>query len=58
MKQIYYVILEDIASNPNVKNWVSMVKNPLSNLEFYQAWASQGVGNVKKKILLFPNNDS
>ena len=26
VKQIYYLMLEDIASNPNVKNWAPMVK--------------------------------
>ena len=26
VKQIYYIMLDDIASNPNVKNWASMVK--------------------------------
>ena len=29
MKQIYYIMLDDIASNPNVKNWASMVKHTL-----------------------------
>ena len=27
VKQIYYFMLEDIAANPNVKNWASLVKN-------------------------------
>ena len=36
--QIYYIILDDIASNPNVKNWASMVKDTLSNLGFYHGF--------------------
>ena len=46
-------MLEDIASNPNVKNWASMVKNTLSNLGFYHVWAYQGVGNVKNVLTIF-----
>ena len=53
MKQIYYIMLDDIASNPNVKNWASKVKNTLSNLGFYHVWASQGVGNVKTFLTIF-----
>ena len=32
MKQIYYIMLDVIASNPNVKNWASMVKTHCLNL--------------------------
>ena len=53
VKQIYYIMLDDIASNPNVKNWASMVKNTLSNLGFYHVWASQGIGNVTKFLTIF-----
>ena len=53
VKQIYYVMLDDIASNPDVKNWASMVKHTLSNLGFYNVWASQGVGNVKNFLTIF-----
>ena len=53
MKQIYYIMMDDIASNPNVKNWASIVKNTLSNLGFYHVWASQGVGNVKNFLTIF-----
>ena len=53
MKQLYYVMLEDIASNPNVKNWASMVKYTLPYLGFNHAWASQGVGNVKNCLTIF-----
>ena len=48
VKQIYYLMLDDIASNPNVKNWASMVY-----IEFYHVWASQGVGNVKNFLTIF-----
>ena len=53
VKQIYYIMLDDIASNPTVKNWASMVKNTLSNLGFYRVWASHGVGNVKNFLTIF-----
>ena len=53
VKQIYYILLDDIASNPNVKNWASIVKNTLSNLGFYHVWASQGIGNVKNFLTIF-----
>ena len=53
MKQIYNIMLDDIASNPNVKNWVSMVKNTLSKFGLYHVWASQGVGNVKNFLTIF-----
>ena len=53
VKQVYYTMLDDIAWNPNVKNWASMVKNLLSNLGFYHVWASEGVGNVKNFLTFF-----
>ena len=53
VKQIYYITLDDIRWNPNVKNWASMVKNLLSNLGFYHVWSSQGVGNVKNFLTFY-----
>ena len=53
VKQIYCITLDDIASNPNVKTWASIVKNTLSNLGFYHVWASQGVSNVKIFLTFF-----
>ena len=53
MKQIYYIMLDDIASNPDVKNWASMVKNTQSNLGFYHVWASQEVGNGNNFLTFF-----
>ena len=53
VKQIYYIMLDGTASNPNVKNWASVVKNTLSNLRFYHVCASQGVGNVKNFLTFF-----
>ena len=44
-------MLEDIASNPNVKNWVSMVKNPLSNLGFLSSLGISRSWKCKKKNL-------
>ena len=46
-------MLDDIASNPNKKNWASVVKNTLSYLGFYHFRASQGVGNVKNFLTFF-----
>ena len=34
VKQIYYSMLDDTASNPNVKNWASMVKTHYLILDF------------------------
>ena len=53
VKQIYYIMLVDIASNPNVKNWASVIKNTLFNLGFYHVSASQSVGNVKNFLTIF-----
>ena len=36
LKQIYYVMLEDIASNPNVKTCASVVKNTKDFIMFGQ----------------------
>ena len=41
VKQIYYIMLDDITSNPNVKNLASGIKNTLSNFGYYH------VGHLK-----------
>ena len=44
-------MLNDITERPHVKNWVSLVKNMLSNLGFIHVWVAQGVGGEK----IFPS---
>ena len=47
VKLKYNLMLNDITERPHVKNWVSLVKNMLSNLCFFHVWVSQGVGDEK-----------
>ena len=47
VKLIYNLMLYDITERPHVKNWVSLVKNLLSNLGFFHVWVAQGVGDEK-----------
>ena len=53
VKLIYNLMLYDITERPHVKNWVSLVKNLLSNLGFFHVWVAQGVGDEKIFLSIF-----
>ena len=53
VKQIYYIILDDSAPNPNVKTCASVVKTTLSTFGFYHVLASQRVSNAKNFLTIF-----
>ena len=53
VKLIYNLMLYDITEIPNIKNWVSLVKNLLSNLGFFPVWVAQGVGDEKIFLSIF-----
>ena len=46
IKNTYNTILQYSENNRGKVNWVSLVKNLLSELGFYDVWINQGVGNV------------
>lgn len=47
IKHIYNLLMSDIHLRPNKANWVSLIRDLLSNLGFYYAWENQSVGNEK-----------
>ena len=53
MKLIYNLMLYDITERPNIENWVSLVKNLLSNLGFFPVWVAQGVGDETIFLSIF-----
>lgn len=40
------MMLNDLEQLPNKTNWVSLVRNLLMSLGFYEVWLAQGVGNI------------
>ena len=42
------MMLRDIEINGRKTNWASLVKNLLANLDFFEVWLNQGVGNVNQ----------
>ena len=53
IKNTYNMVLQYNENNPQKVNWVSLVKNLLSELGFYEVWINQGVGNVNAFVSLF-----
>ena len=47
IKQVYNMMLDDIAIKPLKQNWASCVKDLLGRLGFLVVWESQGVGNIE-----------
>jgi hypothetical protein len=47
IKIVYNFLKEQADRRPNIKNWVSNVKDLLSRLGFYDVWLNQGVANSK-----------
>jgi len=52
-KLVYEVLNTDANSNPNKVSWVTLLKNLLSALGFYEVWLAQSVGNVDVSIHVF-----
>ena len=52
IKSIYNLMLRDIETKPNSKNWASLLRNILSNLGFLHVWLSQGVGDIKQFLVV------
>ena len=52
IKIIYNLMLRDIETKPNIKNWASLLRNILSNLGFLHVWLSQGVGDIKQFLVV------
>ena len=46
------MMLRDIETKPNIKNWASLLRNILSNLGFLHVWLSQGVGDIKQFLVV------
>ena len=53
IKNTYNTVLQYNENNRGKVNWVSLVKNLLSELGFYEVWINQGVGNVNAFLSLF-----
>ena len=53
IKHVYNFILQDVEAHPDKVNWAVLVRNLLSELEFYEVWVQQGVGNYNVFISLF-----
>ena len=51
-KNINNLMLRDIETKPNIKNWASLLRNILSNLGFLHVWLSQGVGDIKQFLFV------
>ena len=52
IKIIYNLMLWDIETKPNIKNWASLRRNILSNLGFLHVWLSQRVGDIKQFLVV------
>ena len=52
IKIIYNLMLRDIETKANIKNWASLLRNILSNLGFLHVWLSQGVGDIKQFLVV------
>ena len=50
---MYKVLDTDANINPNKVSWVTLLKNLLSTLGFYEVWLAQSVGNVDVFIHVF-----
>ena len=50
---MYEVLDTDVNINPNKVSWVTLLKNLLSTLGFYQVWLAQSAGNVDVFIHVF-----
>jgi len=50
---VYEVLDTDANSNPNKVWWVTLLKNLLSTLGFYEVWLAESVGNVDVFIHVF-----
>ena len=44
IKIIYNILTTDLELRPNIKNWVSLLRDLLCSLGFYEVWLFQGVG--------------
>ena len=47
IKQIYNMMLNDLAAHPLKRNWASCVQDLLCQLGFRIVWETQGVGNIE-----------
>ena len=53
IKQIYNMMLNDLAAHPLKRNWASCVKDLLCQLGFRIVWETQGVGNIEQFLGTF-----
>ena len=53
IKQIYNMMVNDLAAHPLKRNWASCVKDLLCQLGFRIVWETQGVGNIEQFLGTF-----